>query len=179
MGLTTHTAPSNRQHTSISQEPFPGGMVAVQLTAPQTELQGLAGKAPPAPALPVRRRREGRALICTGPGGMQCQHIPRHQMALGLQAMALGAPSAPAASVFAGRGSADSWKHQLGQPQPEAAPRASPHCAHSWPRCAGVASCALARVAAAKQHHRTHPWHHPVPGLSPALHSPSQAVPAP
>lgn len=64
--------------------------MAVQLTAPQTELQGLAGKAPPAPALPVRRRREGRALICTGPGGVQCQHIPRHQMALGLQAMALG-----------------------------------------------------------------------------------------
>lgn len=80
MGLATHAAPSNRQHTSISQEPFPGGMVAVQLTAPQTELQGLAGKALPAPALPARRKKEGRALICNGSGGMQCP-LPTHSQA--------------------------------------------------------------------------------------------------
>lgn len=46
---------TEHSHSPIQQAKhlhLPGGMVAVQLTAPQTELWGLAGKAPPAPTLP-------------------------------------------------------------------------------------------------------------------------------
>lgn len=151
-------------------------MVAVQLTAPQTELQGLAGKAPPAPALPARRRREGRAPICHGPGGMQCP-LPTHSQTPmgGCRRWLWG--SALAASAFAGVESADSWKHQLGWPQPgavQAAPRASPRCARSRPRCAGVPSLGPGTGGCSQTTSEDSPCHHPVPQPSPALHSPSE-----
>lgn len=55
---TDHSGSPIRQGTHIH---LPGGIVAVQLTAPQTELQGLAGKAPAAPAPPAAGAGEGRA----------------------------------------------------------------------------------------------------------------------
>lgn len=85
----------------------------------------------------------------------------------GLQAMALGVPSATGASVFSGTGSAESWKQQLGRPQPgavQAAPRASPRCARSWPGCAGVASLCPGTGGCSQTPSQDSPCHHPFLG---------------
>lgn len=88
---------TEHSHSPIRQAKhlhLPGGMVAVQLTAPLSCGAWQGRHHQPQPCL---EEEEGGQ----GPGGMQ--------------AVALGVPSALAVSVFAGVRSAGSWKHQLSQ----------------------------------------------------------------